>query len=163
MCGIVGFTGNPENKEQIIRAMADAIAHRGPDGEGYFCEDGVALGHRRLSIIDLEGGAQPLFNEDGSLALVFNGEIYNFMELREELLAKGHTFTTRSDSEVLLHGFEEWGTALPEKLRTVIHLYYYEGYTLEEIASLLGVTVSAVKMRMKRGRDALRNRLEGAE
>lgn len=117
MCGIVGFTGNPENKEQIIRAMADAIAHRGPDGEGYFCEEGIALGHRRLSIIDLEGGAQPLFNEDGSLALVFNGEIYNFMELRKELLAKGHTFTTRSDSEVLLHGFEEWGTALPEKLR----------------------------------------------
>ena len=86
MCGIVGFTGNPENKEQIIRAMADSIAHRGPDGEGYFCDEGIALGHRRLSIIDLEGGAQPLFNESGSLVLVFNGEIYNFLELREELL-----------------------------------------------------------------------------
>ena len=117
MCGIVGFTGNPENKEQIIRAMADSIAHRGPDGEGYFCDEGIALGHRRLSIIDLEGGAQPLFNESGSLVLVFNGEIYNFLELREELLKKGHVFATRSDSEVLLHGFEEWGKALPEKLR----------------------------------------------
>ena len=135
MCGIVGFTGNPKDKEQIIRAMADAIAHRGPDGEGYFCDDGVALGHRRLSIIDLEGGAQPLFNEDGSLALVFNGEIYNFMELREELLAKGHTFTTRSDSEVLLHGFEEWGTALPEKLRGMFAFVIWNKNTKELFAA----------------------------
>lgn len=120
MCGIAGFTGTlPEGaeKETVLRAMADAIAHRGPDGEGYFCEDGIALAHRRLSIIDLEGGAQPLYNEDGRLVLVFNGEIYNFQELREQLLAAGHVFKTRSDSEVLLHGFEEWGGALPEKLR----------------------------------------------
>lgn len=117
MCGIVGFTGQTENKQAVIKAMADAIKHRGPDGEGYFCDDGVALGHRRLSIIDLEGGAQPLYNEDENLVLVFNGEIYNFHALRDELIACGHTFKTHSDSEVLLHGYEEWGKALPEKLR----------------------------------------------
>ena len=117
MCGIVGFSGNRTDKEQVIRAMADRIRHRGPDGEGYFCADGIALGHRRLSIIDLEGGAQPLFNEDRSLALVFNGEIYNFHALRDELLAKGHTFATHSDSEVLLHGYEEYGKDLPGHLR----------------------------------------------
>lgn len=117
MCGIVGFTGDRPDKETVIRAMADTIRHRGPDGEGYFCAEGIALGHRRLSIIDLEGGAQPLFNEDHTLALVFNGEIYNFQPLREELAAKGHVFTTRSDSEVLLHGYEEYGKDLPGKLR----------------------------------------------
>ncbi len=117
MCGIVGFTGQTDNKQAVIKAMADAIKHRGPDGEGYFCDDGVALGHRRLSIIDLEGGAQPLYNEDENLVLVFNGEIYNFHALRDELIACGHTFKTHSDSEVLLHGYEEWGKALPEKLR----------------------------------------------
>ena len=117
MCGIVGFTGSCPDKETVIRRMADAIKHRGPDGEGYFCDGGVALGHRRLSIIDLEGGAQPLYNEDDNLVLVFNGEIYNFQTLREELLALGHTFATKSDSEVLLHGYEAWGKALPEKLR----------------------------------------------
>lgn len=119
MCGIVGFTSAlpAEEKETVLRAMADTIAHRGPDGEGYFCEDGIALAHRRLSIIDLAGGAQPLYNEDGRLVLIFNGEIYNFQELREQLEASGHVFKTRSDSEVLLHGFEEWGDALPEHLR----------------------------------------------
>lgn len=117
MCGIVGFTGACPDKETVIHRMADAIRHRGPDGEGYFCDDGVALGHRRLSIIDLEGGAQPLYNEDDNLVLVFNGEIYNFQVLREELLSLGHTFVTKSDSEVLLHGYEAWGKALPEKLR----------------------------------------------
>lgn len=117
MCGIVGFTGALEEKETVLRAMADTIAHRGPDGEGYFCEDGIALAHRRLSIIDLAGGAQPLYNEDGRLVLIFNGEIYNFQELREQLVASGHVFKTRCDSEVLLHGFEEWGDALPEHLR----------------------------------------------
>lgn len=117
MCGIVGFTGEREDKERILHAMADSIAHRGPDGEGYFCDDGIALGHRRLSIIDIEGGKQPLYNENGNLVLVFNGEIYNFQSLREELIAAGHVFQTRCDSEVLLHGYEEWGSELPEKLR----------------------------------------------
>ena len=120
MCGITGFARahqDAEEAQRIIKAMADLIAYRGPDGEGYYVDDQVALGHRRLSIIDLEGGKQPMFNEDGTLAVIFNGEIYNFQQLREELLAAGHTFTTRSDTEVLLHGYEQWGDGLPARLR----------------------------------------------
>src|SRR5699024_1829104 len=100
-----------------IKKMADLIIHRGPDGEGYFVDDTVALGHRRLSIIDLEGGKQPMFNEDGNLGVIFNGETYNFPALRQELLDAGHTVATHSDTEVLLHGYEEWGKELPGKLR----------------------------------------------
>ena len=118
MCGIVGFTGRRADREEILKAMMDAIAHRGPDGAGSYFGDGVALGHRRLSIIDIEGGRQPMFNEDKRLAVVFNGEIYNFMELRAQLQAAGHTFASdHSDTEVLLHGYEEWGEGLLEKLR----------------------------------------------
>ena len=89
MCGIVGFTGMRAGREAILKAMTDAIAHRGPDGEGSYFGSGVALGHRRLSIIDLAGGAQPMFNENKNLAVVFNGEIYNFMELRAQLVEAG--------------------------------------------------------------------------
>ena len=117
MCGIVGFVGARENAAEILQAMMDRIAHRGPDGQGQFLEGPVALGQRRLSIIDLEGGRQPMYNEDGSLVVVFNGEIYNFQTLREELQAAGHTFATRSDTEVLLHGYEQWGKAMLDKLR----------------------------------------------
>ena len=118
MCGIVGFCGRRADRKEILQAMTDAIAHRGPDGEGSYLGDGVALGHRRLSILDLEGGHQPMFNETGRLVVVFNGEIYNCMELRRELLAAGHTFSTdHSDTEVLLHGYEEWGEELLQKLR----------------------------------------------
>ncbi len=120
MCGITGFAEKHHEAARardIVRAMADLIVYRGPDGEGYFVDDQVALGHRRLSIIDLEGGRQPMFNEDGNLVVVFNGEIYNFQALREELTAAGHTFATRSDTEVLLHGYEQWGRDLPGRLR----------------------------------------------
>ncbi|MGN0975219.1 MAG: asparagine synthase (glutamine-hydrolyzing), partial [Gemmiger sp.] len=120
MCGIVGFAQKNHDRTAasgVIKAMADLIAYRGPDGEGYYVDDSVALGHRRLSIIDLEGGKQPMFNEDGSLVVVFNGEIYNFQTLRDELIAAGHTFASRSDTEVLLHGYEEWGRDLPARLR----------------------------------------------
>ena len=118
MCGIVGFTGMRAGREAILKAMTDAIAHRGPDGEGSYFGSGVALGHRRLSIIDLAGGAQPMFNEDKNLAVVFNGEIYNFMELRTKLVEAGHTFSTdHSDTEVLLHGYEEWGEGMLAQLR----------------------------------------------
>ena len=120
MCGITGFAEKNHQASEaraIVQKMADLIAYRGPDGEGYFVDDRVALGHRRLSIIDLEGGRQPMFNEDGSLVVVFNGEIYNFQTLREELQAAGHTFATRSDTEVLLHGYEQWGKAMLDKLR----------------------------------------------
>ena len=117
MCGIAGFVGARADMQEILQKMTDRIAHRGPDGEGHYIDGPVALGHRRLSIIDLEGGRQPMFNEDGSLVVVFNGEIYNFQPLREELIAAGHTFATRCDTEVLLHGYEQWGRELLTRLR----------------------------------------------
>lgn len=117
MCGIVGFVGARENAQTILQAMMDRIAHRGPDGQGQFLEGPVALGQRRLSIIDLDGGKQPMYNEDSSLVVVFNGEIYNFQALTAELQAAGHTFATRSDTEVLLHGYEEWGKGMLDRLR----------------------------------------------
>ena len=118
MCGIVGFIDQrkKKEKEEIVKKMADRIKHRGPDGEGFYMDNTVALGHRRLSIIDITGGAQPIFNEDGKLAIIFNGEIYNYIELKEELKPK-HTFKTNSDTEILIHGYEEWGKELPKKLR----------------------------------------------
>jgi len=107
MCGICGFTWEDP---PVVHAMADALSHRGPDQDGYHCAPGISLGHRRLSIIDLsENGRQPIANEDGSLWLVHNGEIYNFREVRSWLEGRGHVFRSRSDSEVLLHAFEEEG------------------------------------------------------
>ena len=117
MCGFVGFTNKIKDDGTVLEGMMNKIIHRGPDSSGKFVSDEVNLGFRRLSIIDLADGDQPMYNEDGSLVLVFNGEIYNFLDLREELIEKGHTFKTRSDSETLLHGFEEWGTSLVERLR----------------------------------------------
>lgn len=108
ICGIFSFDGHPINTKQLHIMMA-ALKHRGPDGSGAFTLNEVGLGHRRLSIIDLEGGGQPLSNEDTSIHLVFNGEIYNFVELREELQKAGHQFKTHSDTEVIVHGYEEWG------------------------------------------------------
>ena len=117
MCGITGFISKEKNKKKIIKKMTDRIKHRGPDGEGYYIDDEIALGHRRLSIIDLEAGAQPIYNEDKNKVIVFNGEIYNYVELRDELKKKKHKFTTSCDTEVLIHGYEEWGVDLPQKLR----------------------------------------------
>lgn len=118
MCGFAGFSGRLENKKEIINAMMGRIIHRGPDMAGDFIDDYMALGFRRLSIIDLsEDGAQPMTNEDGSIVTVFNGEIYNFAELREELSAKGHCFKCHADTEVLVHGYEEYGESLVERLR----------------------------------------------
>jgi len=128
MCGIVGFLDEniTYDPEKIVRSMADRIIHRGPDSDGYFCEKHVGMGFRRLSIIDLDNGDQPIFNEDRSMVLTYNGEVYNFQELREELLAKGHVFTTRTDTEVLLHGYEQWGENLPEKLRGMFAFVIYD-------------------------------------
>lgn len=117
MCGIAGFVGNCENAGAVLQKMTDRIAHRGPDGEGHFIEGPAALGHRRLAIIDLDGGAQPMCNEDGRLVVVYNGELYNHRELAAELAAAGHTFATRCDTEVLLHGYEQWGKGLLHRLR----------------------------------------------
>ncbi len=117
MCGIVGFVGARDDAREVLQAMMDLIAHRGPDGQGQFVEGPAALGQRRLSIIDLEGGRQPMYNEDENLVVVFNGEIYNFQDLRAELETAGHTFATRSDTEVLLHGYEQWGKGMLDRLR----------------------------------------------
>lgn len=117
MCGIVGFVGETEDKENIIAKMAKRIKHRGPDGDGYYVDENIALGHVRLSIIDLSGGTQPMFTDDKKLVVIFNGEIYNYIELREELISKGYKFNTNSDTEVLLHGYREWKEELPKKLR----------------------------------------------
>ncbi len=117
MCGICGFTGEVVNRDEVLRGMAQRITHRGPDAEGFFMDDTVSMAFRRLSIIDLEAGHQPLYNEDKTLVLTFNGEIYNYRELRNELLEAGHVFSTQSDSEVLLHGFEQWKEELLPRLR----------------------------------------------
>jgi asparagine synthase (glutamine-hydrolysing) len=120
MCGICGLynygSGLPVTR-QDLKAMNDLLVHRGPDDEGYFERENVGLAMRRLSIIDLSTGHQPISNEDGTLHIVFNGEIYNFQELREGLLARGHKFKTKSDTEVILHLYEERGTAFPKELR----------------------------------------------
>ena len=118
MCGIVGFTNKIKEADEVIGRMMDRIKHRGPDAYGKYVDDGVALGHRRLSIIDITSqGDQPIFNEDRSMVLVFNGEIYNYRDIRKELAAAGHTFATNTDSEVLIHGYEEYGAKLLGKLR----------------------------------------------
>ncbi|MDR0854319.1 MAG: asparagine synthase (glutamine-hydrolyzing) [Clostridiales Family XIII bacterium] len=128
MCGFAGYLDLGENRtdNRIIKKMTDIIKHRGPDDEEYFITDGYAVGFRRLSIIDLAGGRQPMTNEDGSLVLVFNGEIYNYRGIRDELLAKGHVFSTNSDSEVLLHGYEEYGKDLFDKLRGMFSFAIYD-------------------------------------
>ena len=120
MCGIAGFIDRTEqNPLPQLQRMLSAIVHRGPDGEGCHIEatSGFAMGMRRLSIIDLEGGAQPIWNEDETIAVVFNGEIYNYVELRQELESKGHRFRTHSDTEVLIHLYEEHRNAMFDRLR----------------------------------------------
>ena len=118
MCGIVGFTNTADNADKIIEDMMDRIRHRGPDASGKYVDGDIALGHRRLSIIDVSAsGDQPIYNEDSSLVIVFNGEIYNYKDIREELVRAGHSFRTNTDTEVLIHGYEEYGTKLLNKLR----------------------------------------------
>lgn len=117
MCGIAGFISPARADAAALAPMLARIAHRGPDGQGTFVEGPAALGHCRLAIIDLQGGAQPLYSEDKNFVVAFNGEIYNYRELTAELTALGHTFTTRTDTEVLLHGWEQWGRELLPRLR----------------------------------------------
>jgi len=120
MCGIAGLydlSGQRRFDRGLLARMNGRLAHRGPDGEGFLDEPGCALAHRRLAIIDLSGGDQPLYNEDGSVGVVFNGEIYNYRELTRELEDLGHRFRTRSDTEVIVHGWEEWGEACVERFR----------------------------------------------
>ncbi|WP_058485910.1 asparagine synthase (glutamine-hydrolyzing) [Defluviitalea phaphyphila] len=117
MCGFCGFVGETKNRKNILKAMMNAIIHRGPDSDGEYIDDKIALGFRRLSIIDLKEGSQPIFNEDGSLVLVFNGEIYNYKSIRKILEEKGHIFKTHTDSEVLIHAYEEFKEKMLNYLR----------------------------------------------
>lgn len=137
MCGFVGFVDKYRKKEKdkIVKDMASMIIHRGPDSEGYYTDNTVALGFRRLSIIDLEGGAQPIYNEDKSKVIIFNGEIYNYQELRKDLESKGHIFTTNTDTEVILHGYEEYGTNLFPNLRGMFGFLIYDMKTKELVGA----------------------------
>ncbi len=129
MCGICGqynFATQRPVSPAAIRAMAASIAHRGPDDEGYFFSGGLGFGFRRLSIIDLSGGHQPMSDQDESVWVVFNGEIYNFPELRKELEGAGHVFRTRSDTEVIVHGYKQWGAEVLNRLNGMFGLAIWD-------------------------------------
>ncbi|MFS8085914.1 MAG: asparagine synthase (glutamine-hydrolyzing) [Acidobacteriota bacterium] len=117
MCGIAGYLSRSRYPDAVLVGMTRQLVHRGPDAEGYYCDGPVALGHRRLSILDIAGSPQPMSTPDGSLTCVFNGEIYNFAALRESLSRLGHVLHTRGDTEVLLYAYREYGTAMLEQLQ----------------------------------------------
>ena len=127
MCGICGIaqTRGPVDRD-ALEAMSAALAHRGPDSHGVFVDGGTGLAARRLAIIDLETGDQPIGNEDGTCTVVQNGEIYNYAELRRELQRLGHRFRTHGDTEVLVHAYEEWGTTFPSRLRGMFALAIWD-------------------------------------
>lgn len=125
MCGIAGFVGSGTQADLV--AMTRALAHRGPDGEAIYVDEPVFLGHRRLAVVDIAGGAQPMWNEDGTICVIYNGEIYNHRELRELLIERGHVFRSdHSDTEVLVHGYEEWGDELPLRLNGMFAYVIYD-------------------------------------
>ncbi len=130
MCGIAGYISDKKPTKSIIKAMTDRMIHRGPDAEGFYLDDNIALGHRRLSIIDLSTGDQPIYNEKKDLVIIFNGEIYNFLELKEELKDK-YKFVTKGDTEVILHGYEEWGHDVVKKLRGMYSFAIWDTKTKE--------------------------------
>ena len=118
MCGFVGFYSKDVRDENVIKEMNNQIIHRGPDSDGYYFDNGINFGFRRLSIIDLHEGSQPILNENNDIAIIFNGEIYNYQEIKDDLLEKGYKFKTNNDTEVILHGYEEYGEeGILEKLR----------------------------------------------
>ena len=135
MCGFVGYVNKEKDKTKTIKKMNDTIIHRGPDSEGFYTDETIALGFRRLSIIDLEGSNQPIYNEDESKVIVFNGEIYNYQELREKLIKKGHKFQTNGDTEVILHGYEEYKEKLFPMLRGMFAFIIYDKKTKEVVGA----------------------------
>src|SRR5207247_9026551 len=126
ICGIYNFNVTEPVDRFLIQRMMSAQAHRGPDESGYFVEDNAGLGHLRLSIIDLSGGKQPIFNEDGSVVVVFNGEIYNFAGLTSGLVSRGHKFATRSDTETIVHAYEEYGVECMKDFRGMFALAIWD-------------------------------------
>ena len=121
MCGFVGYINKKNKDKQVIQDMSNKIIHRGPDSEGLYTDDTLHMAFRRLSIIDLSGGSQPIYNENKTMAILFNGEIYNFQEIKQDLEEKGHVFTTKTDTEVILHGYEEH-FSLVQKLSLFYHI-----------------------------------------
>lgn len=129
MCGFAGFTGYLDNGKDVLTDMMNKIIHRGPDSAGQYIDDTAYLGFRRLSIIDLDNGSQPMFNEDKKIVITFNGEIYNHMDLRKDLIAKGHIFANNSDTEVLIHAYEEYGRDMLNKLRGMFAFVIWDSRT----------------------------------
>src|SRR5258708_32230346 len=126
ICVIVNFARLEKFPEEIVHRMNETIVHRGPDDEGVYCGEGIGFGFRRLRIIDLSGGHQPISNEDGRLWVMLNGEIYNYPELRHELEVRGHHFTTRSDTETIVHLYEEYGEDCFRRLRGMLALAVWD-------------------------------------
>ncbi|MBI4974200.1 asparagine synthase (glutamine-hydrolyzing) [Candidatus Roizmanbacteria bacterium] len=124
MCGIAGFVGFRD--DELIKQFSKWLEHRGPDGDGFYIDEDVTLLSRRLAIIDVKGGDQPIYNEDGSIVVVYNGEIYNYLELRSELEKAGHTFKTHSDTEVIVHGYEEWGDVCFDRFNGMFGIALYD-------------------------------------
>src|SRR5437764_14912105 len=149
MCGICGeaASGGRTPDPAVIARMCATMAHRGPDDHGVYTDQGVAIGMRRLSIIDVAGGHQPIANEDGSVWVVFNGEIYNFAELRARLESSGHHFRTRSDTEVIVHGYEEWGDEVLPRLNGMFAFALWD-------ARAGRLTLARVRVVIKRLHDA---------
>lgn len=129
MCGFCGFTGDLDDKETCLTNMMNKIIHRGPDSAGQHIDDDIAMGFRRLSIIDLDFGSQPMYNEDSTIVITFNGEIYNHQSLREELKAKGHVFSNNADTEVLIHAYEEYGPDMMNRLRGMFAFVIWDSRT----------------------------------
>ena len=127
MCGFVGFTGHLAGGDEILKNMMDTIIHRGPDSAGTHIDSDVSLGFRRLSIIDLDSGTQPMYNETNDIVIVFNGEIYNYQELKKDLIEKGHVFRNNSDTETLIHSYEEYGEAMLDRLRGMFAFVIWDG------------------------------------
>ena len=165
MCGIAGFLnldGAPADRK-LLDAMTARLVHRGPDGSGEFLEGPTALGHRRLAIIDLSSGAQPLRNEDGRVQLVANGEIYNFRELRQELEGRGHRFATNSDCEVIVHGYEEWGRAVVERLRGMFAFALWDGRRQELLLARDRIGIKPLCYLLNRNRIAFASEIQALE
>lgn len=135
MCGFVGYVNKQKDKKDTIKEMADLIVHRGPDSDGYYTDDTIAMGFRRLSIIDLNNGSQPIYNEDKTKVIIFNGEIYNFKDIKGDLVKKGHKFSTNTDTEVILHGYEEYSEKILDKLRGMFAFVIYDKSTKEVFAA----------------------------
>ena len=126
ICGIIDFNNQIKEKKQIIHVMAEKILHRGPDDSGTFSDENISLGFKRLSILDIKNGNQPIFNKNKSIVSIFNGEIYNFKEIKKELIEKGYNFVTETDSEIIPFAYEVWGTDFVKKLNGMFAIAIYD-------------------------------------